>query len=77
MRNLRILFFFGLIYFVLNYFFLVSYIMSDAYVNYFWGMVFKLVYFVLVFIGFRWRFYVGWFLVESCCMIFGLGAYSF
>lgn len=77
MRNLRTLPFFGLTYLVLNHFFPVSHIMSDAYVNHPWGMAFKLAYLVPAFIGFRWRFYVGWLLAESCCMTLGLGAYPF
>ena len=77
MRNLRTLPFFGVIYLVLNHFFPVNHIASDEYVNHPWGMAFKLAYLVPTFVGFRWRFYIGWLLAESCCMTLGLGAYPF
>jgi len=77
MRNLKTLPFFGVIYLVLNDVFPISYIASEEYVNHPWGMAFQLAYLVPTFIGFRWRFYIGWLLAESSCMTLGLGAYPF
>ena len=76
-RNLKTLPFFGLIYLLLNHYFPIKHIATDEYVNHPWGIVYQLAYLVPTFIGFRWRFYIGWLLAESGCMMLGLGAYPF
>ena len=77
MRNLQTLPFFGVIYLILNHYFPISHIGTPEYTSHPWGVLYKLAYLVPTFNGFRWRFYIGWLLAESCCMTLGLGAYPF
>lgn len=77
LRNLKTLPFFGVIYLLLNHYFPIKHIATDEYVNHPWGIAYQLAYLVPTFIGFRWRFYIGWLLAESGCMMLGLGAYPF
>lgn len=77
MRNLQTLPFFGVIYLILNHYFPISHIGTPEYTSHPWGVLYQLAYLVPTFNGFRWRFYIGWLLAESCCMTLGLGAYPF
>lgn len=77
MRNLITLPLYGVVYLFLNHHFPISHIGSEEYVNHPLGVVYQLAYLVPTFIGFRWRFYIGWLLAESGCMMLGLGAYPF
>ena len=67
----------GLLYLIMNIYFPISHIGTDAYVNHPWGILYQLAYLIPTFNGFRWRFYIGWILAESSCMMLGLGAYPF
>lgn len=75
MKNLIMLPFYAVVYLALNHHFPISHIASEEYVKHPLGVVYQLAYLVPTFIGFRWRFYIGWLLAESCCMMLGLGAY--
>lgn len=77
MRNLKTMLFYGVIYLFLNEQFPISHIGSQEYIDHSMGVVYRLLYLVPAFIGFRWRFYIGWLLAESSAMSLGLGAYPF
>ena len=77
LRNLKTLPFYAVVYLFLNEYFPISHIATKEYVNHPMGVAYQLLYLVPTFIGFRWRFYIGWLLAESCCMMLGLGAYPF
>ena len=77
MRNLKTMLFYGVIYLFLTEQFPISHIGSQGYIDHSMGVVYRLLYLVPAFIGFRWRFYIGWLLAESSAMSLGLGAYPF
>lgn len=67
----------GVLYLIMNIYFPISHIGTEAYINHPWGILYQLAYLIPTFNGFRWRFYIGWILAESSCMMLGLGAYPF
>lgn len=75
MRNLYTLPFYAVVYLFLIEYFPISGIASEENISHPLGVLYQLAYLVPAFIGFRWRFYIGWLLAESSCMTLGLGAY--
>lgn len=75
LRNITTVPFYGVVYLILNHYFPIPHIGTAEYVSHPLGVVYQLAYLVPTFIGFRWRFYIGWLLAESSCMMLGLGAY--
>lgn len=75
LMNLKYLPFIAVPYVFLAKYFPTSFLDSDEYLNHPYGIVYQLVVLSPTFTHFRWRFYIGWLLAESMCIMAGLGAY--
>jgi len=77
LKNLKLLPFMVVPYFLLAAHFPLSYMETDAFLEHEWGLAYQLLILVPTFTWFRWRFYLGWLLAEAMCITTGLGAYPF
>ncbi|EDO40083.1 predicted protein, partial [Nematostella vectensis] len=77
LRRLKFAPLYGGLYLLMNTYFPTKHLMSEEFFKHPWGIPYQLLYLVPAFNGFRWRFYIGWLLAESSCIMLGLGAYPF
>ncbi len=77
LRALKYFPLFSIPYLILNSYYPINFMETEAYLEHKYGIIYQLFYFCPCFTWFRYRFYLGWMLAKTMCITMALGAYPF